>query len=186
MSVSGRGRVFAVVGPSGAGKDTLLAGLEAAGLAHRVRRVITRAPRPGDEPFEGVSEPEFDRRLAAGQFALHWRAHGLAYGLPWAEFAALRDGRDVVFNGSRAILAEAARAFPGLQAILIEAPPGVLASRLAARGREAGVALAARLERDTGALPAGLPVIRVLNDCTPTEGIARLIAALQPSGNRSC
>ena len=185
MSTLGTGRIFALVGPSGAGKDTLLAGLEAAGLAHRVRRVITRTPRPGDEPFEGVSEPEFERRRAEGQFALHWRAHGLAYGLPWAEFAAQQDGRDVVFNGSRAMLAEAARVFPGLQAILIEAPPEVLAARLAARGREAGAALAARLERDTGAVPAGLPVIRLCNDGTPAEGIARLIAALQPSSNRS-
>lgn len=179
------GRVQAVVGPSGAGKDTLLAGLAAAGLAHRVRRVITRAPRPGDEPFEGVGDAEFDRRLAAGLFALHWRAHGLAYGLPWAEFAALDDGRDVVFNGSRAVLAEAARLFPGLRVILIDAPPWVLAARLAARGREHGPAIAARLERDTGALPAGLPVLRVVNDGTPEQGIARLIAALQPSGMRS-
>lgn len=185
MSLSGRGRVFALVGPSGAGKDTLLAGLEAAGLAHRVRRVITRAPRPGDEPFEGVSAAEFDRRLAAGQFALHWRAHGLAYGLPRAEFAALRAGRDVIFNGSRAMLAEAAQVFPGLQAILIEAPPEVLAARLATRGREEGAAMAARLDRDTGVLPAGLPVVRLRNDGTPAEGIARLIAALQPSGKRS-
>lgn len=185
MSTFTSGRVVAVVGPSGVGKDTLLAGLEASGQAHRVRRVITRAPWPGDEPFEGISEAEFERRLSEGKFALHWRAHGLDYGLPWSEFAALQDARDVVFNGSRAILAEAARIFPGLRVILIEAPPELLAARLAARGREAGAALAARLERDIGALPAGLPVIRVLNDGTPQEGISRLIAALQPDGKWS-
>ncbi len=179
-----RGRVFAVVGPSGAGKDTLLAGLEARGLVHRVRRVITRAPRAGDEPFEGVTEAEFERRLAAGEFALHWRAHGLAYGLPRSEFAALEEGRDVVFNGSRAMLAEALGIFPGLQAILIEAPPETLAARLAARGREGGADIAARLEREAGALPEALPVIRVVNDGTPERGIARLIAALGPDLHR--
>lgn len=179
------GRVFAVVGPSGAGKDTLLGGLAAAGLAHRVRRVITRPPRPGDEPFEGVSAAEFDRRLAAGDFALHWSAHGLSYGLPLAEFAARTRGQDVVFNGSRAVLAQAAAVFPGLGVILIEAPPEFLAARIAARGREGAGDIAARLAREAGPLPEGLPVIRVVNDGTPEQGVARLVAALQPRAMRS-
>jgi ribose 1,5-bisphosphokinase len=179
------GRVFAVVGPSGAGKDTLLDGLVAAGLAHRVRRVVTRPARPGDEPFEGVGQAEFDRRLAAGDFALHWQAHGLSYGLPWPEFAARDGGRDVVFNGSRAMLAQAAAVFPGLVVILIEAPAPVLAARIAARGREGAADIAARLAREAGPLPEGLPVIRVVNDGTPEQGVARLIAALQPIANRS-
>lgn len=174
------GRVFAVVGPSGAGKDTLLAGLAASGLAHVVRRVITRPPRPGDEPFEGVSAAEFARRLAAGEFALNWQAHGLSYGLPRAEFAALAEGRDVVFNGSRAVLSRAAEVFAGLRVILIDAPVAIRAARIAARGRETPADIAARLARDTGALPEGVPVIRVDNDTTPEAGIARLIAALSP------
>lgn len=173
------GRVLAVVGPSGAGKDTLIAGLVAAGLAVAVRRVITRPARAGDEPFEGVTGAEFARRLAAGEFALHWQAHGLSYGLPRAGFAPLAAGQDVVFNGSRAILDEAARVFPGLRVVLVEAPPEVLAARIAARGREGGAAIAERLARDTGALPEGLPLVRVLNDGTPAEGVARLIAALR-------
>lgn len=180
-----RGRVLAVVGPSGAGKDTLLSGLATAGLVHRVRRVITRSPHPDDEPFESVGAAEFERRLAAGQFALHWHAHGLSYGVPHAEFAAREAGRDVAFNGSRAMLAEAARIFPDLEAIVIDAPPGVLAARIAARGREQGAAINARLARDTGALPVGLPVIRICNDSTPAEGLARLIEALQPRAIRS-
>jgi len=179
------GRVFAVVGPSGAGKDRLLAGLAASGLADVVRRVITRQPRAGDEPFEGVSEAEFARRLAAGDFALHWQAHGLSYGLPRAEFAALASGRDVVFNGSRAVLSRAAEVFPGLRVILIDAPVEVRAARIAARGREPAADIAARLARDTGELPPDLPVIRVDNDATPEAGIARLIAALQPNPIRS-
>ena len=64
--------VFAIVGPSGAGKDTLLAGA----LAARpdlvlVRRVITRPTEAGGEDFDGVTEAVFAQRLAAGDFALH-------------------------------------------------------------------------------------------------------------------
>lgn len=173
------GRLFAVVGPSGAGKDTLLAGLCGPDGPHRVRRVITRPESAGGEPFEGVSEAEFARREAAGDFALVWRAHGLAYGIPHAELAPLAGGHDVVFNGSRGALTEALAAFAQLRVIHITAPARVLAARLAARGREAQEAVEARLAREVVAFAPGLPVIEVVNDSTPEEGIARLRAALQ-------
>ncbi|KPQ06113.1 MAG: ribose 1,5-bisphosphokinase PhnN [Rhodobacteraceae bacterium HLUCCA12] len=178
------GRLFAVVGPSGVGKDTLLAGLCGADGPHWVRRVITRPETAGGEPFEGVSDAEFTRREALGQFALVWRAHGLAYGIPHDELAPLRQGRDVVFNGSRAALAAATAAFPDLRVIHVTARPEVLARRLHGRGRETLDEIAARLARDAGGIPAGLPVIEIANDATPREGIARLRAALQPSRMR--
>jgi ribose 1,5-bisphosphokinase PhnN len=37
----------------------------------------------------------------------------------------------------------------------------------------------ARLARASYEVPEGLPVIDICNDTTPTEGIARLLAALQ-------
>ena len=65
------GRVFAVVGPSGVGKDTLLAGAIAASPSlHWARRTITRPEAAGGEPFEGVSAEEFAVLSGAGVFAL--------------------------------------------------------------------------------------------------------------------
>jgi phosphonate metabolism protein PhnN/1,5-bisphosphokinase (PRPP-forming) len=173
------GRLFVILGPSGVGKDTLIGGAVAADPSlHWARRVITRPEEAGGEPFEGVTEDEFARRLAAGAFALHWQAHGLHYGLPHAELAPLASGRDVVFNGSRAALDGAQATFPDLGLILVTAPPELLAARLAARGREPADDIARRLSRAAFTLPAGLTATEIANDATPAEGIARLLGAL--------
>lgn len=170
--------VVAVVGPSGAGKDTLIdAACAADPVLHRARRVITRPAEAGGEDFDGIPETEFAARLAAGAFAVHWEAHGLSYGIPRTEFA--RDGV-VIFNGSRAALAQAAAVFAQLRVILVTAPAAVLARRLAARGRETEGDIAARLARSGFALPAGLTATEVMNDATPETGLARFLAALQP------
>lgn len=171
--------LFSIVGPSGAGKDTLLAGA----LAARpdlvlVRRVITRPTEAGGEDFEGVSVAEFARRKAAGDFALDWQAHGLSYGIPAAQ---IDPTRDVLFNGSRAALPAAQTRFPGLVVIVVTAPVAVLAARLAARGRETADDIAQRLARSGYDLPAGPDVRQVVNDGSVAEGVKRLLAALQPS-----
>lgn len=179
-------RIFAIVGPSGAGKDTLIAGALAArpDLA-LVRRVITRPEEAGGEDFEGVTEAEFVRRKAEGAFALDWQAHGLRYGIP-VDQVTRRPGT-VLFNGSRAALPLARQVFPGLGVIVITAPDAVLASRLAARGRESAEDIRARLARATFALPEGLGRVAVVqNDATPEVGIARLLAALQPDSANRC
>jgi len=71
------------------------------------------------------------------------------------------------------------QAFPGLRVIQISAPLGVLADRLAARGRESHADIIARLQRASYALPEGVPAIEISNDATPEKGIARLLYALR-------
>ncbi|MGV8989047.1 MAG: phosphonate metabolism protein/1,5-bisphosphokinase (PRPP-forming) PhnN [Cypionkella sp.] len=174
------GRVFAVVGPSGAGKDTLLAGAAAASPAlHWARRTITRPESAGGEPFEGVTVAEFDRLSADNVFTLQWPAHGLRYGIRHAEFAGLGQSVDVLFNGSRAALPMALERFPDLIVLRITAPSKVLAERLAARGRETAAEIEVRLARASYEVPRGLPVIDIANDGTPAHGIYRLLGALQ-------
>jgi ribose 1,5-bisphosphokinase len=178
------GRLFAVVGPSGVGKDSLMR--EAARLRpdlHVVRRVITRPEAAGGEDFEGVSEAEFARRRARGDFALDWEAHGLFYGVPKGVSRVLASGQDAMLNGSRAILGMTQAVFPSLVVVHVTARPEVLAERLAARGRETEDDIARRLERAAIPLPRGLrEVIEIDNSGDFASGVQALLDAIRPLG----
>ncbi len=169
-----------VVGPSGAGKDTLMeAARERLARDTRfvfARRHITRPAEAGGEDHLPLSVVEFRRMQQEGGFALWWEAHGLLYGIPAAMEVAMAEGRVVVANLSRTVLAEAASRYP-MRILNITAPLPVLAARLAARGRESADDIAARLAREA-ALPASLPVDTVLNDGTVEQGVARVLDAL--------
>lgn len=170
-----------VVGPSGAGKDTLInAAKSALGGDPRFvfpRRVVTRPAMAALEDHDSVSAEEFAAQLAKGAYALNWDAHGLRYGLP----ASLRDdlaaGRVVVFNGSRAIVPLALSKFPGTQVVLVEATPEVRARRLAGRGRESEAEVAERLRREVPDVPPG--ALRIDNSGALEDGIGRFVAALK-------
>jgi ribose 1,5-bisphosphokinase len=169
-----------VVGPSGAGKDTLIKAAQTslAGDSRFVfpRRVVTREAVAALEDHDSVNEAEFARQQAAGAYALSWTAHGLSYGLPRRLVDDLAAGRVVVFNGSRAMVATAQASFPGTRIILIEATPQVRAQRLAGRGRETAAEIASRLERE---VPDILPgAIRIDNSGPLEQGTAAFIAAL--------
>lgn len=146
----GPGRLILVVGPSGAGKDTLL-GLAKAACAgdDRIlfaRRVVTREASSFEDNAQ-LSEEEFAAALGRGEFALHWQAHGHYYGLPHAIDDAIRAGRTVVANVSRTVIAQARLRYANVVVVAVTAPADVLAQRLAMRARGSDGALQDRLAR---------------------------------------
>jgi ribose 1,5-bisphosphokinase len=165
-----------VVGPSGAGKDTVLslARQSLAGDSHFrfVRRVITRPAEASGEDHEAVSDAIFLTR----PFALQWQAHGLRYGIPLDVIDDLARGIVVVANVSRTVIAQAAEKFP-VRVIEVTAPPAVLAQRLAARGRETAADVAQRLARDVP-IPSHIGKDTIVNDSTPAAAAHRFVAAL--------
>jgi ribose 1,5-bisphosphokinase len=148
------GLLVAVVGPSGAGKDTLIRlAFESLGDQPRIelaRRTITRPPDGETEDHDSLDADAFANVEAAGGFCLTWRAHGLAYGLPLAIEKRVRAGQIVVANLSRRSLADAAARFGRIAVVEITAPRSVLVERIAARGRESADEIGRRLARQVG------------------------------------
>jgi ribose 1,5-bisphosphokinase len=173
-------RLILVVGPSGAGKDSVIRGARDA-LAGRAdvmfpRRVITRPPdASGGEDHEPCDDASFRQRAGAGDFALHWTANGLSYGVPAAIDDALAAGRVVVVNVSRSIVAGAEVRYPGLCVCLVTASPATLAGRLQQRGRESATDIGARLDRASSLAVAARHVRRIDNDGALASSVAVLV-----------
>ncbi|MBY6200933.1 phosphonate metabolism protein/1,5-bisphosphokinase (PRPP-forming) PhnN [Maritalea mobilis] len=175
------GRFIAVVGPSGVGKDSVMEALCAARPdLYRARRVITRPEAAGGEAFDGISPALFAARAAGGDFALHWQAHGLSYGIPREVHAILRSGRDVLANLSRAVLVKAGRVFDDVHVLHINATPEVLITRLEGRARETEAEIAKRLARSAPEIPEGMHVTEIDNSGTLGAAVAQAMAALYP------
>ncbi|HTJ95355.1 MAG TPA: phosphonate metabolism protein/1,5-bisphosphokinase (PRPP-forming) PhnN [Pararobbsia sp.] len=177
------GRLIYVMGPSGAGKDTLLAFARARLAGSSVlfaHRYITRTADAGGENHVCLSDEEFDTRAALGLFALAWQSHQLRYGIGIEIDAWLERGCTVVVNGSRGHLTEAVERYAQLEAVLIDASPTVLAARLTARGRESLDQVQARLARRVALdVPPGVPITTIDNSGLLEEAARRFLDRLE-------
>jgi ribose 1,5-bisphosphokinase len=161
----GPGRLILVVGPSGAGKDTLLGLAKAACAEDRgivfPRRVITRQAS-ASEDNEEVSLGTFQEALTRSEYAMHWEAHSHCYALSRAIDDEIRAGHTVVANVSRTVVAAMRGAYASVLVVSITAPPNVLAERLAMRGRGSDGRIEHRLHRTVDEAAAA-PDVTIVN-----------------------
>ena len=173
------GRLIAVVGPSGAGKDSVMQALgRAAPGVQPVRRAITRPPGQSGEDYEALSLAEFEARAASGGFCLHWQAHDLHYGIPATVLGDVQTGAQRMANLSRGVLTQAAQLFPDVIILNITAAPATLAQRLRARGREPADDIESRLARATAKLDPNLPIHHIENDGPLAATVATALQTL--------
>jgi ribose 1,5-bisphosphokinase len=174
------GRFVFVVGPSGAGKDTLIAGavqqLSHDDRFHFIQRTVTR-PSGSWEDHHSLSEEAFTEAEASGRFAFTWSAHGLRYGVPVAAKQLVRDGKIVVCNGSRGAIADALALFACMDVVLITAARDVRLRRLLARARERDVTR--RIDRHAEWESHSVASLIIDNNGEPEEAIAAFVEYLR-------
>lgn len=181
VATIGPGRLVLVVGPSGAGKDTLLGLAKAACADDRnilfVRRLITRAASVSEDNEE-IGAEAFQRAVADGDYAMHWEAHGHRYALSRAIDDDIRAGRTVIANVSRTVIPAARGHYANVVVISITAPPDVLAARLAARARASDGQLAQRLARTVDER-ASAPDFTIVNSGTADYHARQLVRIIR-------
>ncbi|MBM3345966.1 MAG: phosphonate metabolism protein/1,5-bisphosphokinase (PRPP-forming) PhnN [Betaproteobacteria bacterium] len=177
------GKLIYVVSPSGAGKDALLdharAHLPPQANVKFARRWVTRPANAGGESHHALTSGEFDEKVRAGAFAMHWRAHGNGYGIGQEIRDRLQSGASVVVSGSREHLPLALRDFPDLHVVQVVVDPAVLRERLLRRGRETPAQVDERVQRAARhAIPQGIPRVDVRNDGRLEDAEADMLAAI--------
>jgi guanylate kinase len=160
--------ILVITGPSGVGKGTLIKGLleRVPGLELAVS-ATTRKPRAGEVngvDYHYLSEADFDRRVAAGEFVEHAEYAGNRYGTLKSELA--RPARAIVLEVDVQGARQVRERLPEATLIFIE-PPSFedLERRLAGRGSDRPEQIERRLEAARTELEAaGEFDHRVVND----------------------
>jgi len=182
------GHLFLVVGPSGAGKDTLLDAARAhfTGNPNVIfpRRYITRPCDAGGEDHIATSEDEFNTLKKQGLFAFHWGAHDLHYGIPLQINGALESGINVVVNVSRGAIEFVRENYDNVSVISIVVDQAILAERLKARGRENENDISRRLDRAKSFSVSGNDVITIDNSGLMHPAVKQFISVVSKSAKR--
>lgn len=143
--------LFVLSGPSGVGKDSLLARMKAAGLPlHFAVTATTRPPRASErdgQDYHFLSEARFMEMRRKGELLESARVYGHWYGVPKAEIrSALSRGQDVVVKVDVQGAAAIRRMLPGAVSIFLVPPSREeLRKRLDSRRTEGGASLELRL-----------------------------------------
>jgi len=175
--------IYLSMGPSGAGKDTLLLGAREAfakagdDRVQFLQRDITRSADLTTDLEANVSPEEFKRKESAGEYALSWHAHKTCYGITTASLeAGLAAEKRLVLNVSRTVVDKVLKEYKekrGVEVycIALNATDATLKKRLLARGRETPTEVDERVRRARMGDPYGEHVITVFNEATIEEGI---------------
>lgn len=149
--MSGKGTLFTISAPSGAGKTSLVSALlgQVEGLQVSVSHT-TRPIRPGEQDgidYHFVSESEFSRMLSEAAFLEHAKVFGNLYGTSqhWVE-EQLAGGADVILEIDWQGAEQVKRLLPEAQSIFILPPSReTLEQRLTQRGQDGRDVIAARM-----------------------------------------
>lgn len=177
------GSLVLVVGPSGVGKDTLIAGARQALENDKrfifVRRLVTQRGEHGEDQHLLVDAQEFSQLEKSGRLALSWEAHDRRYALPLSVDTDLALGKIVVASVSRHVVAQARKQYPSCAVVQISAEISRRAERLVLRGHESADQITARLARESAPVPPGIAPIMIDNSGSIANGVTAFVIALR-------
>lgn len=166
-------KLFYVIGSSGAGKDSIMnyakENLDPNIQILFAHRYITRPANDPTENHISLSENEFLKRKGGGILALNWYSHGFHYGIGIEIDYWIKQGFNVVINGSREYLPEAINRYPELLPLMIEVSPEILRERLNKRGRESPEEIERRISRNQKLEPGKIQCTRIWNNSSLEE-----------------
>lgn len=176
------GSLVLVVGPSGVGKDTMIAGAQQALSNDKrfvfVQRMVSRPAGIDADEHDGMAPADFAKAELDGRFCLCWDAHNARYGLPISVDTDLSLGKVVVASVARHVVGEAHAKYPDCAVVLITAEISARAERLVLLGRENADQITARLARESPAVPRGINPTIIDNSGRPHIGITAFVMAL--------
>jgi guanylate kinase len=148
--VNAKPLVIVLHGPSGVGKDTVIAELRRRTGIQRATSSTSRQPRTGEcdgIDYHFLAEAEFERKIAAGDFAEWAWVYGDLKGLERSEIETpLREGRDVIIRTDVQGARTWRERLDGAIFVCLVAEDGeALRQRLESRGSEDDASLRRRL-----------------------------------------
>ena len=181
-----------ISGPSGVGKDAVLAGVRAAHPdAHFAVTVTTRPPRSrerdGDD-YHFLSDEEYNRLLAEDGFLEHAAVYSHRYGVPKAQVReALARGQDVIVRVDVQGASTIKRLAPNAVFIFL-APASLeeLEERLRRRNTEGQSALRLRLDtaRREMACQEGFDYVVINREGGLAEAVSQILAIIEEERQR--
>ena len=133
-------KLFIISGPSGAGEDSVIAGLKKIMPIERVITTTTRSPRPGEsngDPYYFVSSTEFQAGIEQKKFFEYAQEYNNNYyGVTFEEIERVKNsGRISIWKIEYKGVITAKKLLPDITAILINAPLKILEQRIRRRDR---------------------------------------------------
>lgn len=188
MAASGKGRLFIISAPSGAGKTTLCRALmeHFSDMLYSVS-YTTREPRKNEisgADYHFIPKEDFVERIKEGKWAEWAEVHGNFYGTS-AGFLneALASGRDVLLDidveGARQIL----KRYPDSITVFIMPPtPGILKKRIESRGSDSREVIERRLKNAEKEMSRKGMYMHVIVNDSLQEAVAELIGIVEMYG----
>ena len=178
QNIKRNGKAFIVLGPSGSGKNTLINGAcKNIDNLKAIKRYITRTKIDINEDYNPIDEKIFTQMKSENLFCTTWNANNCNYGIHKDAIDDLKDGKNIIFAGSREYINNILYDISSSIVIHINATSNLLSQRIIDRKRENEFEINSRIKRENYNLPTSTKFVE--NNSSIDQGIMNLTALIK-------